>query len=151
MKNKPFYIFETAVLDRDEKAVRKIQIDADKTLYKLAEAITKAFGFFFDHPFGFYSSFDHGGRNSKTGFELFADLELDEGPTEPHYKGVEKVKITEAFKIAGEKYLFVFDYGDNWEFSVELKEIKEGENQGMKTAVIESTGKAPIQYPPCEK
>ena len=149
MKNKPFYIFEIAVLEREEKAVRKIQIEADKTLYKFADAITKAFGFFFDHPFGFYSDLAKGGKDSKAGFELFSDL--DEGPIQPHYKGVEKVKIKEAFKVVGDKMLFVFDYGDNWHFSVELKEIREGENQGMKTAVIESTGKAPVQYPPCEE
>src|SRR3989339_879554 len=83
-------------------------------------------------------------------FEI-ADLELDEGPSRPHFKGVEKVKITEAFKTVGDRMLFFFDYGDNWEFSIELKEIRDGENQGMKTAVIESTGTAPIQYPPCER
>ncbi|OGF48900.1 MAG: hypothetical protein A2231_10430 [Candidatus Firestonebacteria bacterium RIFOXYA2_FULL_40_8] len=151
MKNRTFYIFEIAVLNCDVKATRKIQIEAEKTLYKLADAITKAFGFFFDHPFGFYSDFKRGGSDSKIGFELFADLELDEGPSRPHFKGVEKVKITAAFKTVGDKMLFFFDYGENWEFSVELKEIREGENQGMKTAVIESTGRAPIQYPPCER
>ena len=62
-------------------------------------------------------------------------------------KSVKKTKINEVYKIAGDKMLFLFDYGDDWRFSVELKEIKEGENQRMKTAVIESIGKAPKQYP----
>lgn len=148
MKNKPFYIFDIAVLDRDEKATRKIQIEADKTLYKFAEAIVMSFNFNFDHCFGFYSSFERNITKAERIYEFFVDC--NESPS-PGAKSVKKTKISEVFKTAGDKMLFFFDYGDDWRFSVELKEIKEGENQGMKTAVIESTGKAPEQYPPCEE
>jgi hypothetical protein len=34
---------------------RDIEIEGSKSLYRLAEAITSAFGFNFDHAFGFYS------------------------------------------------------------------------------------------------
>ncbi len=148
MRNKPFYIFDIAVLKRDEKATRKIQIEADKTLYKFAEAIIKSFDFNFDHCFGFYSSFEGNITKAERLYELFVDC--NESPSEGA-KSVKKTKISEVFRVAGDKMLFLFDYGDEWRFSVELKEIKEGENQGMKTAVIESTGKAPKQYPPCEE
>ncbi len=144
MKNNPFFIFEIQVLEREPKAIRKIQIEADKTLYPLAEAIIKSFSFKFDHCFGFYSSFERNITKAERLYELFVDC--NESPSEGA-KSVKKTKITEVFTTAGEKMLFLFDYGDEWRFSVELKEIKEGENQGMKTAVIESLGKAPKQYP----
>ena len=147
MKSKPFYIFDIAVLNRDEKAARKLQIEADKTLYKFAEAIVKSFSFNFDHCFGFYSSFEGNITKSERLYELFVDC--NESPSEGA-KSVKKTKISEVFRVAGDKMLFLFDYGDDWRFSLELKEVKEGENQGMKTAVIESIGKAPEQYPPCE-
>jgi len=148
MSNKSFYILEIALLDQEEKAIRKIQIEASKTLYKLAEEIVKSFGFKFDHCFGFYSSFEGNITKAERLYELFVDC--NESPS-PGAKSVKKTKISEVFKISGDKMLFLFDYGDDWRFSVELKEIKKGENQGMKAAVIESTGKAPKQYPPCEE
>ncbi len=34
---------------------RDIEIEASKSLYRLAEAVVEAFDFCFDHAFGFYS------------------------------------------------------------------------------------------------
>jgi len=33
---------------------------------------------------------------------------------------------------------------------VELKEIKQAEKWDLKPVILESIGKAPLQYPPCE-
>jgi len=44
----------------------------------------------------------------------------------------------------------LFDYGDDWQFNVALKEIRKGDKGTMKPVVLESIGKAPVQYPPCE-
>ena len=144
MNNTPFFIFEIEVLEREGKAVRKIQIKAANTLNQLAEVIIKSFSFNFDHCFGFYSSLERNITKAERLYELFVDC--NESPS-AGAKSVKKTKINEVYKIAGDKMLFLFDYGDDWRFSVELKEIKEGENQRMKTAVIESIGKAPKQYP----
>jgi len=46
--------------------------------------------------------------------------------------------------------LFLFDYGDEWRFVVELKEINQAEKCDLKPKILESIGKAPEQYPPCE-
>ena len=51
---------------------------------------------------------------------------------------------------AGETMLFLFDYGDEWRFQVELKEIRKADKSNLKQVILESIGKAPIQYPPCE-
>lgn len=137
------YIFDV----RFEDCLRKIQIGGDKTLYHFAEAIIKAFDFDFDHCFGFYDNFRYPG--SEKSYELFVDI--GEEPVTPSAKGVKKTKVSQAFQNPGEKMVFLFDYGDEWHFSVELKEIKDAGKGSSKPVILESIGKAPEQYPPCEE
>ncbi len=42
-------------LEGEVSIYREIEIEGSKSLYRLAEAIVAAFGFDFDHAFGFYS------------------------------------------------------------------------------------------------
>ena len=42
--------------------------------------------------------------------------------------------------------VFLFDYGDNWHFTVELIDIKEKNAEEKYPSVLESVGKAPRQY-----
>ena len=130
------------------KAARKIKISGSRSLYEFARVITKAFGFSFDHAFGFYDSFGSL-RDAKKAYELFVDI--GEEATTPVTDGVKKTKVTEAFQRVGEKMLFLFDYGDEWRFTVELKEIRKTEEKESEPVVLESIGKAPVQYPPCEE
>ena len=123
---------------------RSIQIPGSKSLFNLAKAIIAAFDFQFDHCFGFYDQLrDH--RNCRKAFELFVDIG-EEG--RPGAKGVKKIKISQAFDRVGEKLIMLFDYGDGWQFNVELKEIRKGDKGTAKPVIIESVGKAPVQYPP---
>ena len=131
----------------EKKIIRKIQIAGTKSLYNFAKVITQAFGFYFDHCFGFYDTLKDG-LNCKKAFELFVDI--GEEPTNGIAKGVKKVKISQSFKHIGEKMIFLFDYGDGWQFNVELKEIRNAEKRDLKPVILESIGKAPLQYPPCE-
>ena len=130
-----------------ESVLRRIQIAESKSLYNFARVITKAFGFYFDHCFGFYDNFQRY-HDSVKAYELFPDI--GEEPLSPTTKGVKKTRISTAFKNPGEKMLFLFDYGDGWRFAVELKEIKNAEKWDLKPVILESIGKAPEQYPPCE-
>jgi hypothetical protein len=131
----------------DKKILRKIQIPGSKSLYNFAKVITQAFGFLFDHCFGFYDDLKDI-RNCKKAFELFVDT----GDASPGglIQGVKKTKISQAFMNAGEKMLFLFDYGDEWRFHVEFKEIRKADKSDLKPIILESIGKAPLQYPPCE-
>ena len=131
----------------DKKIIRRIQIPGSKTLYNFAKVIIDAFDFQFDHCFGFYDNFQRYGDSSMA-YELFVDV--GEQPLSATSNGVKKVKIGQAFKGVGQKMLFLFDYGDEWRFVVELKEIKQPENRDLKPVILESIGKAPLQYPPCE-
>lgn len=141
-----YYIFDVWLDDDGQrKVLRRIQIADIKTLYSFARVITKAFGFYFDHCFGFYDNFAHYHDSTKA-YELFADI--GEEPVSPRTKGVKKTQLRSVFKRPGEKMLFLFDYGDGWHFSVELKGMKQAEKRDLKPVILEHRGKAPPQYPP---
>ncbi len=147
-----YYIFdvrleEGGMYEVTQTVVRKIKIAGSRSLYQFAKTITGAFGFSFDHAFGFYDNFGNL-RDAKKAYELFVDAGEEASPTA---QGVKKIKISQAFINPGEKMLFLFDYGDEWCFAVELKEIRKAEERESEPVILESTGKAPAQYPPCEE
>jgi len=46
----------------------------------------------------------------------------------------------------GQKILYLFDFGDEWKFNVELIEIDNKAPLPLKPMIIESKGEAPEQY-----
>jgi hypothetical protein len=145
-----YYIFDIWIkrgrgVDATTKVLRRIQLAEKKSLYNFAKVIIQAFGFYFDHCFGFYDNFERY-HDSQKAYELFFDI--GEEPLSPNTKGVKKTKINQAFKHPGDKMLFFFDYGDSWYFAVELKEIRQAQKWDLKPVILESIGKAPLQYPP---
>jgi hypothetical protein len=83
---------------------REIEVESRKTLSDLAEAIVHAFGFDFDHAFGFYPKLTgHDVMRSQPKYELFADME---GGTD--VKSV-KTRVAAAFPDVGHKMLFLYD------------------------------------------
>jgi len=61
-------------------------------------------------------------------------------------KSVKRTKINRVFDKLGKRTLFLFDYGDQWHFLVELKGIKFKEEDKDCPLIVESVGKAPPQY-----
>ena len=78
-------------------------------------------------------------------------MDLDEETIAENAKGVRKTKISSVFFNVGKKMLFVFDYGDDWRFEVELKEVREKFRGERLPNVLTSVGEAPLQYPPLEE
>ncbi len=123
---------------------RDIEIDAGKSLHDLAEAIVESFDFDFDHAFGFYS-----GKTRSTlmralpMYELFTDMgEGTEGAL-----SVKGTKIAAAFPRIGSTMTFLFDYGDDWMFKVDLRGKGEKEAGRRYPRTLASHGDAPEQYP----
>lgn len=145
------YIFKTKmVLDRE--IVRELEVLENLNLYKLAGQIVNAYNFDFDHAFGFYSNMGDDYFKSKKMYELFADME-DEGvePTDVKAESVEKTKIGEVWKKIGDKMTMLFDYGDGWQFAVELSGFSEKQPKTKYPRVLKSVGKTPEQYPDYEE
>lgn len=132
-----------AALDGESSIYRDIEIEASRSLYKLAEAIVSAFGFDFDHAFGFYGGDPFARKRAQPRYELFADM----GEADNDTSGVKKTKIAEAFPAVGGSLLFLFDYGDEWRFCVELKAKGSKSAKVRYPRVVASEGEAPEQYP----
>jgi len=125
------YIFKVA-LARD--LWRRIEISADDTLLSLHRSIQEAYHFDDDH---LYSFFMDGKRWSH---EKFTSPYEDEGPH------VDKARIGELGLYVGQNILYLFDYGDEWEFRVELEEIRTEGPKPSKPKIVEKKGKDPKQY-----
>lgn len=141
------YIFRINLL-HDPKISREIEIPGNTSLYKLAEAITDAYNFDFDHCFGFFSKIaENWYFDSTKKYELFTDL-IEEGEElEPTGAGsVKKTKVEEVWQNVGDKMLFLFDYGDNWQFVVELIQFGDKKSNQKYSHILKKAGKAPRQY-----
>ena len=120
---------------------RDIEIDSKASLYALAEPIN-AFKFDFVHAFGFFSRLTGRVFDSPVRYELFADS--DAGGVS---QSVKRTTVARAFRRVGSKMLFLFDYGDEWRFLIEMVGYKETAPEGLYPRVVASVGKAPQQYP----
>lgn len=126
---------------------RILTIPGNLDLYRLAFEIVDSFNFNFDHCFGFYDDFKHY-HDSKEAYELFRDLEPEDteplgGGTLP--KGV-RVKVKTAFNKVGKKLRFIFDYGDDWYFEVEVLEIVAPNPKLKYPRITKKVGRSPEQY-----
>jgi hypothetical protein len=147
------YLFKTSLLysspkiaPRGPEISREIEVPENANLYKLAEAIVGAYDFDFDHAFGFFSKISESRYfDSERKYELFTDLE-NEGIEPTGAGSVEKTKVSEVWKDIGDKMLFLFDYGDNWQFVVELTGFREKDAKKKYPHIVKKIGRAPKQY-----
>ncbi len=133
-----------AALEHDRSIYRDIEIEGSKSLYKLAEAIVAAFGFDFDHAFGFYSGLTPAKMpRVNPRYELFADM----GDADPGVLSVKKTRISQAFPAVAHTMMFLFDYGDEWRFRVSLRGPGKKSGKARYPCVVAAQGEAPPQYP----
>lgn len=143
------YVFRTSLF-RARNISRNIEIKESASLYRLAEAIVGAYGFDFDHCFGFFSTVGEQYFDSERQYELFADLE-DKGSESTGAKSVKKTKISSVWMNSGDKMLFLFDYGDQWLFVAELIGFDAAKSKTKYPRTTNKIGQAPEQYPELEE
>lgn len=118
------------------KAVwNKISLSHKHTLGDLHEAIQYAFGFDNDHLYAFYT-----GGNQRTGKPIYCEDAENGGAT------AERTTIADLEFYKGQKMLYLFDFGDEWKFDVELVGIDKEAPLPIKPAITGSKGEAPRQY-----
>src|SRR3954469_10198108 len=115
----PTYVLRVKLQD-EPSIVREIELPSDRKLVNLAQGIVRAFDFGFDHAFGFYSALEGNVLRSQPKYELFADMDNSDMDMRTDAKSVKRTAIAEAFPAVGHKMLFLFDYGDEWRFIVEV-------------------------------
>lgn len=149
------YIFKVK-LRYDKRIWRKIEILGSQTLNDLHMAIQEAFNFDADHLYSFFMS---GKAWDLSNFE-YHHPEADGGPAgvrmramilffqgsrpEPRLPAT-RMRIESLSLKPKQKFLYLFDYGDEWLFEVEF--LKEGSSEkALYPRIIDSRGEAPQQY-----
>lgn len=142
------FIFDTKLLEYRREVTRTIAIPKEQSLYELAEAIIAAYGFDFDHCFGFFDSkSDNPYSKSVRKYELFTDMIAEGMDIEPTGAGsVKHTRLDQVWSKRGDSMLFRFDYGDDWRFSVTLTAIGDAHTSSTLPSDLISSGKAPKQY-----
>ncbi|MDR3594417.1 IS1096 element passenger TnpR family protein [Clostridium sp.] len=126
------YIFKVSL---SKTLWRKINLSYKHTLGDLNNAIQEAFDFDNDHLYAFYI-----GGNRRTGKPIYCEYAEREGNI------AENTTIESLEIYKGEKFLYLFDFGDEWEFDVELLEYDQEVPVPLKPMIREAKGESPDQY-----
>jgi hypothetical protein len=113
---------------------RRIAIAAGATLESLAASILRSVHFDFDHLYEFEY------RNRFGATVRVAHPECEEGPF------TDKVRIGTLALEPGQSLKFLYDFGDNCDFTVTLERIEPPGKKLKAPKVLERHGKAPQQY-----
>lgn len=130
-KTKGNYIFNVSL---SRRVWRTIKLSHKHTLYDLHIAIQTAFNFYDDHLYTFYMD---GKMNNRNYYN--SDM-CDHGPF------VHQAVIGQLDLYTGKNILYLFDFGDMWQFNVNLLAIVENEPELEEPRIMESKGEAPSQY-----
>ncbi len=131
------YVFDVRP-QRREDVLRRVEVASDSTLDDLHYAIQDAFRWDADHLYSFYVS----GKAHDMETELSAPWE--EQPEGPDYST--DVALGELGLRRGNRFLYLFDFGDDHRFSVRVVEVKESADRDRLPRVVEAVGRAPEQY-----
>lgn len=148
----PIYTFRVRILGgfyapaKSTAIWRVLEVAANQTLVDLGNAIPLAFEFTDAHLWSFFLSGKAWDR--ATEYALHSATDLLGGPR-PRAASRVPIRDVPLPGVAGKKeFLFLFDYGDEWHFSVKLVRLSEQVHPGVRyPRVVDSQGKAPPQYP----
>ena len=107
-----------------------------QTLEDLHLAIQQAFGWYDDHLYSFFMS----GKAWDSNYEI--GCPWSESLLHTHQVQVVQLELKE-----GQRFLYLFDYGDNHEFDVTLRSINSQAGKGKYPKVVGKQGESPQQYP----
>ena len=113
---------------------RHIRIASNKTLDDLSTAILKAFDFDNDHLYAFFMD----NKRWSDDDPYFLQPEYGE-------RDAAKYKLAQVGLEKGKKFLYLFDFGDEWWFSCKVLNVIDDVYEA--TEVVRSVGEAPEQYP----
>lgn len=128
------FTFKVELLSWDKPVWRRIELGHSHTLHDLHSAILESVKFDDDHLYSFFMD------NEPYSNNCYAS---DREPDKP---SASKADLGGLGLEPGNRMLYIFDYGDDWNFSVLLESIDAKASPPAKPRVVESFGKAPKQY-----
>ncbi|WP_255485507.1 plasmid pRiA4b ORF-3 family protein [Sporosarcina sp. BP05] len=114
---------------------RKLTLSAKHTMDDLHQIIIKAFEFDDDHLYSFFMD------GEKWSHDCIASPNDDLG-----HADASKIQIGAIGLSTKQKFLYIYDYGDEWTFAIEVDGINENAKQILNPYVQEVKGEAPEQY-----
>jgi len=129
--------FKVSLRDRPD-IWRIIDIKGNQMLSSLHKAIFKAFDRFEDHQYSFFLSnkpFDRGSEYTSSGIGTDGTTKL-----------ATRIRIDSVELYGGRKFLYLFDYGDEWWHEIELIGVTERVTRAHYPRVVKKQGKSPPQY-----
>ena len=132
----PFQGSATLKVSLGKGVWRRVVLPGESSFAKLASLILRAFDFDSDHLYAF-TYHDHYARKRTLCHAYSAD--------EEDLPAADDVKLGDIGLFPGETIEFVYDFGENWRFTV-LVEKLDAADIGAKPTVVAKEGKAPEQY-----
>lgn len=133
--NEKRYKGYTLKVSLEKNCYRHLTFPGSFTLEDLADMILFAFDFDNDHLHAFFMD----GQPYSRG-ESYYSRYAEEPGTPTNKIRVETLGLSEK-----QKFLFLFDFGDDWQFNCEIKKITDTPEK--EPYISEIVGKAPAQYP----
>lgn len=118
------------------KIWREVELAEDQTLEDLHLIIQQAFDWWDDHLYSFFMSGRPWDDTSEIG-SPWSDANLH----------THQVQISQLGLEPDQTFLYLFDYGDNHEFDVQVLRIDPTAPQGNYPKIVARQGQAPEQYP----
>jgi len=118
---------------------RIIDIKENQMLSSLHKAIFKAFDRTDEHEYSFYLSnkpYDKETEFTSPGADTTGETKL-----------ATRIRIDSLALYGGPKFLYLFDYGDEWWHEVELLGVTKKVTRASYPKVVKKQGKSPPQYP----
>lgn len=133
INRKGTYILKVSL---DKSLWRVVKLSHKIELHRLHLIIQQAFDFDNDHMYAFYT-----GTSYRNGKEFYCANPLGES------EEYEDLTIEDAELYKGQQFIYLFDFGDMWEFKIQVMDFIENEEADFVPQIIESKGKSVQQYP----
>jgi hypothetical protein len=126
------YTFKIYPAGRSREAYRVIEMSGEKTLDNLCEFILETFDFIHEHLYEFC-------MDNRMYSEYSYEYDPQDGGPSTDIK-IDKLELEK-----GQKFLFHYDYGDDWMFTINVQKIEETDDL-IKSTLIRAKGEVE-QYP----
>ena len=116
----------------EPKIWRRIDIPLSTTLEALHEAIQMTMGWTFSHLW----EFEIGGRS-------YGDPSFREFDDEPVIYKAKGLRLGTAIARGADRFVYVYDYGDNWRHDVIVEEVRDGDPNIEYPAFVDGARRCP--------
>lgn len=131
------------------KVTRKIELEETQTLDDLYYAIIReSFRWWDPHMYSFF--FDNIPYSGNAKMEYCSDPEARD-PFDTKEVNSTDIKLKELNLKKNQKFLFIFDFGDDHHFNIKVKGFGKAQKGKIYPLILEEEGSAPRQYPNYEK